>query len=60
MLKDMSAYFGAYIQLSDYYGFCQLNVNGWLSVLDFGVDPIRKLRTCVIKVVTFKGSHLMW
>ena len=25
-----------------------------------GVAPITQLRTCVIKVVTFKGGHLMW
>ena len=25
-----------------------------------GVAPITHLRTCVIKIVTFKGGHLMW
>ena len=25
-----------------------------------GVAPITQLRTCVIKMVTFKGGHLMW
>ena len=24
-----------------------------------GVAPIMQLRTCVIKIVTFKGGHLM-
>ena len=24
------------------------------------VAPITQLRTCVIKIVTFKGGHLMW
>ena len=26
---------------------------------DIGVAPITPLRTCVIKIVTFKGDHLM-
>ena len=25
-----------------------------------GVAPIMQLRTCVKKIVTFKGGHLMW
>ena len=25
-----------------------------------GVATITQLRTCVIKIVTFKGGHLMW
>ena len=25
-----------------------------------GVAPIAQLRTCVIKIVAFKGGHLMW
>ena len=25
-----------------------------------GIAPITQLRTCVIKIVTFKGCHLMW
>ena len=25
-----------------------------------GVALIMQLRTCVIKIVTFKGGHLMW
>ena len=25
-----------------------------------GVAPITQLRTCVIKIETFKGGHLMW
>ena len=28
--------------------------------LHIGVAPITQLRTCVIKIVTFKGGHLMW
>ena len=25
-----------------------------------GVAPITQLHTCIIKIVTFKGGHLMW
>ena len=25
-----------------------------------GVAHIKQLRTCLIKIVTFKGGHLMW
>ena len=25
-----------------------------------GVAPITTLRTCIIKIETFKGGHLMW
>ena len=28
--------------------------------LVIGIAPITKLRTHVIKIVTFKGGHLMW
>ena len=28
--------------------------------LGIGLAPIRQLRMCVIKIVTFKGGHLMW
>ena len=27
---------------------------------NIGIVPITQLRTCVIKVVAFKGGHLMW
>ena len=27
---------------------------------DIGVAPFMQLRTCVIKIVTFKGGHPMW
>ena len=30
-----------------------------LSKNDIGLAPITQLRTCVIKIVTFKGGHLM-
>ena len=30
------------------------------SSVVIGVAPITQLRTCVIKIVTFKGDHLMW
>ena len=29
-------------------------------MLDIGVAPITQLRTCIIKIVAFKGGHLMW
>ena len=28
--------------------------------VSIGVAPITQLRTCVIKIATFKGGHLMW
>ena len=31
-----------------------------LSTLCNGIAPITQLRTCVIKIVTFKGGRLMW
>ena len=30
------------------------------SAHDIGVAPIMQLRTCVIKIVTFKGGHPLW
>ena len=30
------------------------------SNVDIAVAPITQLRTCVIKIVTFKGGHLKW
>ena len=29
-------------------------------IMIIGVAPITQLPTCVIKIVTFKGGHLMW
>ena len=31
-----------------------------IVVLNIGVAPITQLRTCVIKIVTFKRGHLKW
>ena len=31
-----------------------------MILIRIGVAPITQLRTCVIKIVTFKGGHLMW
>ena len=41
------------------------STNVTVNILKFqtnfvGVAPITQLRTCVIKIVTFKGGHLMW
>ena len=30
------------------------------NCMRIGEAPITQLRTCVIKIVTFKGGHLMW
>ena len=30
------------------------------AIIYIGVAPITHLRTCVMKIVTFKGGHLMW
>ena len=30
-----------------------------LAIIHIGVAPITQLRTCRIKIVTFKGGHLM-
>ena len=35
------------------------NVDPRLNLPGFGVASITQLRTCVIKIVTFKGGHLM-
>ena len=38
-----------------------LNGLSWLNWINvIGVGPITKLRMCVIKIVTFKGVHLIW
>ena len=31
-----------------------------LDIDSIGIAPLTQLRTCVIKIVTFKGGHLMW
>ena len=41
-------------------GISLSNVENWTCFpLPIGVAQIKKLRTCVIKIVTFKGGHLM-
>ena len=37
---------------------CSTGVN--LRVIYIGITHIMQLRMCVIKIVTFKGGHLMW
>ena len=31
-----------------------------MVISDIGIAPITQLRMCVIKIVSFKGGHLMW
>ena len=52
----MSTHF--YCFQNDYDDFTSWDVGYWYPLI--GVAHITQLRACVIKIVTFKGSHLMW
>ena len=45
-----------------YHSFLTDGVHMWmyLNTGVIGVAPITQLRSCVIKIVTFKGGHPMW
>ena len=37
-----------------------MNLCSFVSNWSIGVAPITQLRCCVINIITFKGSHLLW
>ena len=48
------------INSESHYGFADLVYGSMTVVKSIGVAPITQLRTCIIKIVTLKGGHLMW